>query len=294
MWHGKPCFMIAAVLLALPGAAAAQDLGARAMGRGYVGRADGADAAAEALNLAAVSLTERYEIFAGSELGADSRFLLRSGAVDSRTSAVTLGAGYRRLVDNVAPTGTSLPGWKAAGETLEDPTTHQGVHLGIAVPFLERRLSIAAHGRYDWRDSAQTGADTAFNFGFSVAGKPLSTLTLAAGVRDLLTNGYPDTRRTADFGVRFDPGPYLGVEADVVSPLQGKLTFDKVEWHAGLDVAALKWLALRGGWYVDDGAHFVTAGIGLVSDKASLDYGMRIRVDDPSRNFHGLDLRVVF
>ena len=300
MFTGKPFLRILAGLLFIPlagwawvGLAHAQDMGARALGRGGVGRADGADVSAEAVSLAAISLAERYEMVSGAELGPDGRFLFRGVAVDSRTSAVTLGAGYRRLADNVPPTGSALPGWKPSGAELEDPTTHEGVHLGLAVPFLERRMSFAAHTRFDWRDSAQLGKDNGFNLGFSAAGRPIPTLTLAAGARNLLATDYPDTRRTADFSIRYDPGIYLGIEADVVAPLD-RFTVDQFEWHAGADASMVEWLAIRSGWYADAGTHFVTGGVGLISEKASLDYGVRVRLDDPARNWHALDLRVVF
>jgi hypothetical protein len=293
MLPGKPLFAIAAMGLGWAVPASAEELGARSMGRGGVGRADAADVGGEAENLAALSLVPRYEIVAGAELGPDARFLLRSNAVDSRTSKVTLGAGYQRLTDNVPPTGDALPGWKLPGEELENPTSHQGVHLGLAVPFLDHRLAIAAHTRFDWRSSDLEGDDNAFNFGFSVAGRPLPTLTLAAGARDLL-GGYADTTRSADLSVRYDPGPYLGIEADVTTPLEGTFTADRLGVHAGFDVGAVKWLALRGGWYMDEGTHFATAGIGLISEQATLDYGVRVQLDDPARNWHGLDLRVSF
>lgn len=311
MWFGKPAFMpsfprwagiIPASLFVSLGASPAHagtvesdEMGARALGRGGVGRADGADASAEQFNLAAVSLTPSYSMFAGAELGPDGRFLARAGAVDSRTSPVALGAGYRWRVDNVPPTGSELPGWAPAdGDALDNPTGAHRVHLGVALPFLQKRLSLAVHTRFDWWTSELSGDSNAFNLGFSVAGRPVPSLTVAAAARNLLTTDDTRTTREVDLGVRFAPGPYLGLEMDVVAPIAPGLDVDTFGWHAGADISATTWLALRGGWSRFAGAHHAHAGLGLVSEKATLEYGIKVRLDAPERNWHALDLRVNF
>jgi hypothetical protein len=308
MWLGKPTLSMVTVGVVLvsftaPPAHASSDhpldhpevMGARSLGRGGVGRADATDISGEELNLAAVSLIPSYSFFGGAELGPDGRFLARAGAVDSRTSPVALGAGYRWRADNVPPTGAALPGWAPAdGEALDNPTTAHRVHLGVALPFLERRLSLAVHTRFDWWDAEIAGPANAFNFGFSVAGRPVPSLTVAAGARSLLTTVDTRTQREVDLALRFDPGPYLGFEADVVAPIADGLDVDTFEWRAGLDVSATQWLALRGGWSMDSGGHNAHLGLGLVSDKATLDYGIKVQLDAPERNWHALDLRINF
>lgn len=298
MWRGKPPLskVLAGALMvgALSSSARAEDMGARSLGRGGVGRADGADVAGEEANLAAASLNPQYIMYGGGDAGPDGRFGARVGAMDSRTSAVALGAGYRWLIDNVPPNGAALPGWKPAGTELTNPTTANRVHLGVAVPLLDRRLSIAAHTQFDWEESELTGPDNAFNFGFSVAGRPLPQLTLAIGARELLDTGYARTSREADVSVRYDPGPYLGIEADVVAPLMTGFSVDTFEYRAGVDVSATRWLSVRGGWSLASAHHFAHAGLALVSDKASIDYGIKLQLDAPERHWHALDLRVVF
>ncbi len=306
MWPGKPplAFALALGALAVGSQAApafADDMGARSLGSGGVGLADGKNPAGEELNLSAAALDPSYVVYGGAEVGPDKRFLARSGAVDSRTSPVALGAGYRWMTDNVPPTGADLPGWKPAGGDLSNLTTTQRVHLGLAVPLLDRRLSIGAHTRFDWRTSALTGASNAFNFGFSVAGRPVPSLTVAAGARNLLVSDFPDVTRLADLGVRFDPGPYLGLEVDVSAPIEGpasgaeaRFGVDTFQWRAGADVSATKWLALRGGWSLVEDHHHAHVGLGLVSDKATLEYGVKVQLDQPARNWHALDLRISF
>lgn len=316
MWPGKPplAFLLAVSLkavevlavgslaaLAYAEPAYAEDMGARSLASGGVGLADGKNVAGEELNLSAAALDPSYVVYGGAEVGPDKRFLARSGAVDSRTSAVALGAGYRWMMDNVPPAGAELPGWKPADTELSNLSTTQRVHLGLAVPFLERRLAIGAHTRFDWKDSALTGTTNAFNFGFSVAGRPIPTLTVAAGARNLLTSAFTSVTREADLAVRFDPGPYLGLEADVSAPIEGPASaaseqfgVDTFRWRAGADVSATSWLALRGGWSLVEDHHYAHAGLGLVSDKATLDYGVKVQLDMPSRNWHALDLRINF
>lgn len=315
MWPGKPLSAFAArvgtvasrftlgtigfLLCAGPAAAAApggaaEDMGARALGRGGTGRADGADVAGEEVNLAASALTPQYILFAGGEIGPDGRLLARGGAVDSRTSVVALGAGYRYFVDDVPPTGAELPGWKPAGAELTNGGAHQRVHLGLAVPLLERRLSFAGQARYDWGKTELAGEQSAFNFGFSVAARPIESLTFALGARNLLLAGYPHVQREVDLSARFDPGKYVGVEVDVVAPVVGAFDVADFQWRAGADLPVTPWLTLRGGWSMDAGVHSAHAGLALVSEKATLDYGVKVRLDDPSRNWHGVDLRVNF
>jgi len=294
MWCGKPRLSIVAGLLFCTAPAFASELGARATARGGVGFADAGDAAAEEWNIAASALDPRYVIFAGAGLGPDDYVNLRAGALDSRTSPVALGAGYARLVDDVAPTGADRPGWTTPGAALSNPTAWQRVHLGIGVPFLERRMSVAASARYDWRTSALAGADNAFDFGLSVAGRPVEQVTLALGARNLLDSDYPRITREADLGVRWTPGPRFGVEADISSPIDANFSVDRFVWRGGLDAGLAEWLALRGGWSTEAGTNFASVGVGLIHTSVVLDYGVKIQLDDPSRNWHALDLRVNF
>lgn len=284
--------MFAAALLA--GDADAQDLGARSVGRGGTGRADPTDVAAIAGNLAVAAMTPRYDLFAGSALGPDSRFVLRGGAVDSRTSAWTIGAGYERRTQNIPPTGDDLPGWQAPGDVLDNPSTAQRVYMGAAVPFLEKRYAVALTGRYDWGSSEQGGAVDGFNFGAQVAGRPLEGLTIAAGMRDILGENHPDHARTADLAVRWQPGKFFAIEGDMVAPVSNAFAIDRFGWHVGAEASVIEWLALRGGYENVATTSFATAGLGLGSERISLDYGARVQLDDPARSWHALDLRLVF
>src|SRR4051812_46958857 len=125
MSHGKAFF----VLLSLPSVAFAEDLGARAQGRGGVGLADSGDSGAISRNVAASSLDEHYNVMTGIALGPDNHFLLKGEAIDTRTSAVSLGAGYYHLTDNVTPVGDSVPGWVDPEEDFDNPGQHQGAFL---------------------------------------------------------------------------------------------------------------------------------------------------------------------
>jgi hypothetical protein len=289
-------FAFVGALCAMPSQARADDwLGARSLGRGGTGLADGADAGAVLQNLATSSLAPRYDIVAGGVRGPDDTWLGRVAALDSRTSAIALGATYTYRYDDVPPTGASLPGWVASGDTLDNPTSHQGVSLGLSYPFAGRKLAVAVTGRYDWRDSQNDGQATGFNFGASVAGQPSEAVTLAAGVQNVLDLDYADTRRLVDLGVRWQPGPYLAVEAEARTEWMGDPFADSLGEHVGVDVFPVEWLVLRGGWEHARGQHRVGGGFGLVSKQADLDYGISGEVgEDPLRLWHGLDLRVHF
>lgn len=294
MFRGKPLRGLLCALLVSVGDARAEDLGAKSLGRAGVGVADGLDTAAAADHAAAVSLEEVYDVTAGAGLGADRAVLVRGAAVDSRSSVVTLALGYTRLTDDAEPAVADLPGWRPEGVTLEDPTEHQSVRAGLAYPFAGRRLSVALHPRFDWRSSALTGDTSAFNFGASVAGRPLPTLTVAAAAWNLLENDYRDTERTLALGARWQPGTFLGVEGDVLAPLTDDWAWTRTDWRAGLDVGVVEWLVLRAGYASDDAIDHLGVGLGFQSPEASVDYGARVRLDQPSRNWHEIQLTVHF
>lgn len=274
-------------------------LGARSLGRGGTGLADGDDTAAVNVNVATMALADRYDLVAGGVRGPDDTWLGRISAADSRTSVVTMGATYTYRADNIPPTGDSLPGWLVKGDELDNPTSHQGVTVGLSYPFLSRKMAIGMTGRYDWRTSKADGNSNAFNFGASVAGRPAETLTLALGIRNVLDLQYADTRRLVDLGARWEPGPYLALEGSIQTEWMGNPFEESLAQHVGLDVFAVEWLALRAGWQQEDGLHQVGGGIGLISARAALDYGISGEIgngdsDEPARLWHGLDLRVHF
>lgn len=281
-------------LLALPGPAMALDLGARALATGQTGMANPVDIGGAPSTLATISLTEQYQILAGAGLGPDGRFLLRGSAADTRTSAVSLAAGYYRLTDDVPPAGDDLPGWQPADEELHDQTQHQGVALGVAYPFLDRRMSASINARYDWRSSELHGKQAAFNMGVSYAARPFDALTLSVAAFDLLENEYRDTTRTLSLAGRYDFGPYLGIEVASMAPLTKDWSWAVMEWHAGASVGLVQFLRLNGGYFNDSGVNFATGGITLTSERADVDYGMKVQLDQPGRNFHELDVRVKF
>lgn len=270
--------------------------GARALGRAGTGLADSGDVAGTAENLAAVSLLEQYSVAAGAGLGPDEAWVVRAEAADSRTSVVSLAAGYYRLSDNVPPTGDLLPAWVVVGEEISNISVHQGVFLGVAYPFLNRRLSIGTVGRVDWLDSELEGSPVSGNFGFTAAGKPVDSLTIAAGAFDLLDLGYRDMVRHASLGVRWAPGAYLAIEAGSSARIDGTAFSDALDVGGGLDVYAVKWLVVRGGYAREAQENVVTGGVGIIAEgKAAVDYGIRWDVgSDPIRLRHGLDLRINF
>ncbi len=287
-------FLLGAALA--PAHARADDwLGARSAGRGGTGIADGTDAGAVSVNLATLSMAPRYDIVAGGVRGPDDTWLGRVAAADSRTSAVTLGAAYTYRADDVPPVGASLPGWVLAGDEIDNPTTHQSLTVGLAYPFLGKKLGLGVTGRYDWRSAQNEGSADAFNVGVSAAAAPAESVILAAGVQNLVDSGYADTRRLVDLGVRWMPGKYLALEVGAKTEWMGEPFEASLGEQAGVDVYATEWLVLRGGWQHEGGEHTVGGGIGLLSDRAALDYALTGELgSDPLRLWHGLDLRIHF
>lgn len=284
------------VATALPAIARADDwTGARAASRGGTGLANGADVGAIGENVATVALVERYDLAAGGVGGPDSTWLGQVAAADSRTSVVTLGASYSYRSDDVPPAAELIPGWTVLGDAITNTTSHQGITLGLAYPFLNRKMSVGLTGRYDWRASETEGNDSAFNFSLSAAAKPWEPVTLALGINNALDLGYPDTRRLVDFGVRWEPGQYLGLEGELTTEWMGDPFEESLAEHVGIDFGVTTWLRLSAGWQHEAGDHKVGGGLALVSEKAELDYSLVGEVgSEPARLWHGVDLRIHF
>ena len=290
-----PIYGLSCLLLLAP--AQAEDRGARSLGAGGTGLADSMDTAVASQSVAAIALLPRYDITTGLGLGPDKRFHLQAVAVDSRTSMITLSASWYRTMDQLPLTGTDLPGWQLPDETLSNLTEHQGLSLGLAYPFMDRRASIGLGGRYDWRNSEQTGKEKGWNLSAFAAARPLDVLTLAFTAQNLLRAGYPDLQRNLEIGARLAPGPYLGLEVDGMVPLEEALEWERARIGVGASVGIVELVALRGGWQRQAGAQDMTLGISLLSERASLDYGVRIAVGEEAGSrgaWHGVDLRVFF
>ena len=292
-----PISLLVCGLLLAPSEAHAEDRGARSLGAGGTGLADPMDTAVASQSVAAISLLPRYDISTGLGLGPDKRFHLQAVAVDSRTSIVTLSASWYRTMDQLPLIGSDLPGWQLPDETLSNLTEHQGLSLGLAYPFMERRASIGLGGRYDWRNSEQTGKQKDWNLSAFAAARPIDILTLAFTAQNLLRSGYPDLQRNLELGARLAPGPYLGLEVDGMVPLEEALLWDDARIGVGASIGIVELIALRGGWQQQAGTQDMTLGISLLSERASLDYGVRIAIGEGpgSRGvWHGVDLRVFF
>lgn len=291
MWCGKAALILGGAVYAT--AATAGEAGGRAAGRGGAGIADGANGTGGATNIAAATLEDQYLAFTSGLAGVDHTWGVRAGALDTRTAAFGLSAGYYRRWDDVTRSGADLPGWKVPGDDLANPAVHQGGWIAAAYPFLDRRLALGVDTRLDFYESDILGKDSAFNFGAQVAGRPTEWLTLALSGRNLLDTHYRDTQRTLALGARLHPGSYFGAELDVSAPLTSAFSASTLGWHTGLDVGLAEVVALRAGFEAD-GGNYVTAGLGLVSQQADLDYGARMQLSEPSRTWHELELRVKF
>lgn len=274
-----------------------EDRGARSLGAGGTGLADPADTAVGSQSVAALSLFPRYDASAGVGLGADGYLHLQATAVDTRTSQVSLAATWYRSADQAPVTGAAMPGWKIPGDELLDPTSRQGVTAALAYPFFDRRGSVGIGGRYDWRESALSGKQAAWNLSLSAAARPVDLLTVAFTAHNLIEQGYPELGRSVELGARLAPGPYLGLEVDGALPVDSEARWDQARLSVGGSVGVVELLALRAGWSLQrdggDGVRAASAGISLLSERASLDYGLHIPLGGGSLQ-HGLDLRLFF
>lgn len=270
------------------------DPGARGLGRGGASRADVEAVSDITNNLATTALMANYAVYGGISFIPGDRFGMRVGAMDSRTAPVALGFQYARRSDEPTLTGAARPGWVLVGDPLTDPTVHQGVALGLAVPMLSRRLTLGVTGRHDWREGERSGTDNATNVSVSAAGMPAERLVLSFGARNLVLQDFPDTERQLDAGARFLGGETFALELDAAVPLDTQLRWSSMCWMGGVDVIPLSWLILRAGASQQASAWWVHGGLTVGNEKGGLEYGVRVSTTEAANNWHGLDLAIRF
>lgn len=249
---------------------------------GEFGASDAVDTTAMFINPSVIALEESYDVVALFSAGSAKRLRWGLAAADaSSNEAVSFGLAYigdRDTPDFLTP---ELPGWEYADEVPENFKFYNDVHATIALPFLNRRLSVGIGGllrfyNTTWNDKGVTG-----NLNLGVSGQPVEWLTIGASVRDILPipDQY-DRPATLSFGVSAATrNVYAGyAEADF---LMEQTSDAQYPWRAraGGEVA-ISSVLLRAGysWDGPTNVHQIHAGVGLFSQTGSIEYGIRLPV----------------
>ncbi len=264
---------------------------ATSMGEGGVSRANTAGMGAILTAPALIALTPRYEVAGGGRIGTSKIRRLEAAALDSTTGPVALGLAFIKEGASFAATADELPGWLEPGEDTINPYTETTFGGGLAFSFLNRHLAMGLTARYERYSSRFADQEDAFQGGLSVAGQVGGKAFLSLSAEDLVPSD--DVDPGIGTGLRWQPTERFGIELDTLTRL-GEST-DLAEISAGMEAFPVEALPLRAGFRREalTGADYATAGIGIASEEASLDYAVSLQLG-AWEHAHALSLRLFF
>jgi hypothetical protein len=275
-------WLIALSLLLCSPAGAAQDLlGSRSLGMGGTLRAAPSADSAILLNPAGMSLFRAYNINAlYSYRGADSGSLVNASIVDSFTAKVAAGLSYSFIHASPSKTLALPTGAYSLSSTLN---THEA-GLALAYP-LGDVFFLGLSGKYVYQSVDQPAdvpaggkIDTINGFTMDVGAilRPWSSLSLAVTGQNLIGISKDYYPRLLGMGLAYAMGTRFNAEFDSVLNFSTAESV-KASYHVGGELFLGGSYAIRAGYMYDTlrSANYVTGGLGLVSSKISLDFGLR-------------------
>lgn len=294
---------LAALLLSLGGvpAAAAQDLlGSRSIAMGGTLRAAPSGETALLLNPAGLTLSRNYIVNGSYHYrGSDSASLLHASVVDSVTKKLAAGLYYSFVY---AQPSRTLP--LAGGKTFtleETLSTHEAglalayplgdmFHLGVTTKYINISVEQPDGTPADAVDEGDDGVT--MDIGGII--RVLPQLNLAVTFCNAIPIDHVTYPRQLGLGISYALGTTLLAEFDAV------LDFDRGEekvnpsYHGGLEIFLADKYALRGGVQHDTvrQATYASGGIGFVSSKVALDFGLRQMVDGGAETLLAFSVRL--
>lgn len=252
------------------------------LGMGRVGLASSAENAAITLNPGLLPLRVRYDFQGQFRYGPDGGMTWGASAVDGRTSPKIAG-GIAYCGDRSEPPlrVSELPGWAEPDAEIPNVKRHHDVALGIGVPFADRKVGFGIGANVGYFDNDRQGSGWLVDGYVGLGVHPVEPLTIGLSLRDFLPlETVEDRPLELGGGVRFDAKHGPSLEGDAIwlpdSTDDVPLTF-----AAGID-GGFDALGLRAGWRRDGltGDHAVTAGLGIGSEGAALEYAVLVPLID--------------
>lgn len=274
-----PFVMLSTLYATFAGASpAGEALGAEALAMGGAAAASPGDNSALTLNPAVIGLAERYDLHATFRYGPSAGIHWGGSLVDSRTS--------QHLAAGLSYTGTRFEGplvpgeqagWTLPGVPVANRKRMHDVTFALAVPLLERRLSVGVNGNVSRYDHDRFGEGTWFNTDVGLAARPVDWLVISAAGRNLLPLDHFGDRPLAVLGaVRVEDADIGALELDVEWV---DLEADRrIGWAAGAAKTLGKSAVLRAGFRDDvlRERRDVTFGFGLKGGGASISWGAAV------------------
>lgn len=284
-------FIFPALFVSIPRADAAEDvLGAEALAMGGAAVASPQDNAGITLNPGVIALDRRYDFHGFFRYGSGAGLHWGGNVVDARTTPwLALGLSYSgdRWKGPLFPGET--PGWTVPGMAPSNQKRTDDFALALAVPLLDRKLSIGLNGALSLYNHDRLGKGAWFNAGVGVAARPFDWLILGASARNVLPfDGLGDRPLQATGGLRLQDTSIGAVEVNVGwTDIEGR-----EPWT--LAVGAEKTLGsmahLRAGFRQDGplDRRDVTFGIGLGGGGGSLSWGIAVPIGPDQPTWAGL------
>ena len=252
--------------------------GANLLGMGRVGAAASRDNAAITLNPGLLGLHERYDFHAHFRYGPDAGLQWAASAMDGRTSgAVALGLAYSG--DRFSPplTDRDIPAWWPSGEEIPNRKRNDDVTAGLAVPMLQRRVSLGFGGTLGWYNHDRQGSGQLWDLHAGIGVKPIEALTLGLSLRNWAPTVNEDRPTQLLAGIALSDPDSIALEVDIGQTfgwVPHPLTF-----AAGIDkrVAGAD-LRFGGAWVGPEDTGFVTAGLGYTDSGGGIEYGLSVPV----------------
>lgn len=276
-------------------------VGTRSIGMGGGLRASASGESAVLLNPAGLVLTKAYVLTALYQFRvSDSAHLVNVSVVDSLTTMIAAGVFYSyshaEPSRHIAATSGGLNPFHLA-ETVQ---THEA---GLALAYnLSDFLLLGLNIRYvnieveqpegtpdGWiRDTTHTAS---MDVGAIV--RPWQGLHIAVVGHNLIPIEGLEFPMQLGLGLAYQFGTYLLAEFDTVLDFSTDETA-AASFHGGLEAFIKNAVALRGGVAYDmlQEATYVTAGLGFVTRKLGLDFGMRQMVDAGAETLVAFSLRL--
>lgn len=244
--------------------------GVRAVAMGGARVALATDNDAITLNPAGIAAGRMYSVEVGyADDLRDSERLLSASVVDSQTSELAAGFGYHNF--------KRRPEWAAAGKQR---LRGQRFDLALAGATAQQ-LAFGVSGRYvivQRQDEAGNNADKfkLFTADAGLVYRPSPHVAVGVSGTNLVPSKRPELRPEVAGGVGFQI-----VGAEVEFDLRYAARTEKLSYALGLSYAAQRMVAVRLGIRYEDatGAWIGGAGIGFMSEVATLDIGSQLRLN---------------
>lgn len=234
------------------------------------------------INPAGIGLEDQFDVQLGFSGGFDREWMWTASAVDGRTSdVIQFGLAYTGSIRFPAFDPVSLPGWGGSQEELTNRLEQHDITAAIAVPLLNRRLSLGLNGTLSVFNQTYRPRLVSGNMDAGISARPADALSIGFVARNLIPVG-EDFLFPSSVGLGFRVGPADRITAAFETEYRYRGSTRR-PWvtRAGLETILAERVIVRGGWNWDgDRAdHRATAGLAVYAkDVGTLSYAIQIPV----------------